>query len=48
MELPANTNAERVLNYQTENGKAGDPAITVHPLGRGRGERISSMSRIGP
>jgi hypothetical protein len=36
IELPANTNAERVLNYQTENGKAGDPAITVHPLGRGR------------
>lgn len=36
MELPANTNAERVLDYQAEPGKPKDPAITVHPLGRGR------------
>jgi len=36
LELPANTNAERVLNYQSEAGKPKDPAITVHPLGKGR------------
>jgi hypothetical protein len=41
LELPANTTAERVLDYQSPNnkpadGKPKDPAITVHPLGRGR------------
>jgi hypothetical protein len=36
MELPANTNAERVLDYQAQPDKPKDPAITVHSLGRGR------------
>jgi hypothetical protein len=36
LELPANTNAERVLDYQAQGDKPKDPAITVHPLGRGR------------
>jgi hypothetical protein len=36
MELPPNSTAERVLDYQAEPGKPKDPAITVHSLGRGR------------
>jgi hypothetical protein len=37
LELPANTNAERVLEYQAQGpDKPKDPAVTVHPLGRGR------------
>ena len=36
IELPANTTATRVLDYQSENGKPKDPAITEHTLGRGR------------
>src|ERR1700683_2505257 len=35
--LPANTTAERVLNYQPDPGAtAEDPAITVQSVGRGR------------
>jgi hypothetical protein len=44
MELPANTTAERVLDYQAEGGKPKDPAITVHSLGRGRIVFISTTA----
>lgn len=36
IELPANTNAQHVLDYQSIDGKPKDPAITEHTLGRGR------------
>ena len=37
LELPANTTAKRVLDYQAQGpDKPKDPAVTVHPLGRGR------------
>jgi hypothetical protein len=36
IELPANTTAQRVLDYQSIDGKPKDPAITEHSLGRGR------------
>ena len=36
VEIPANSNAERVIDYQAEPGKPKDPAITVHSLGKGR------------
>jgi hypothetical protein len=36
LELPANTQASRVLDYVSPDGKPKDPAITEHTLGKGR------------
>ncbi len=44
LELPANTTAQRVLDYQAADNKPKDPAITEHPLGRGRVVFISTTA----
>lgn len=44
IELPANTTAQRVLDYQSIDGKPKDPAITEHSLGRGRIVFISTTA----
>jgi hypothetical protein len=36
IELPANSTANRVLDYTADEGKARDPAITEHTVGKGR------------